>query len=73
MLFNPDAALVPSFAVGFGLMTPVPAGTAVQIVDLSSWGFAAGYLGAAALEWIVVLALARDLSKERIVTSSRSD
>jgi ABC-type Na+ efflux pump permease subunit len=66
-----DAGIVPSFGVGFLLMVAVPAGGALRVVDLSSWVFAAGYLGAAAIEWIVVLALAHGLTKERIVLSSR--
>lgn len=73
MRAGPDAAIVPSFGLGFGLMAAVPAGTAVRIIDLSSWAFAPGYLGAAALEWIAVLILARGLTKERIVLSSRED
>jgi ABC-type Na+ efflux pump permease subunit len=70
---GPDAAIVPSFALGFGLMAVVPAGTAVGVLDLSSWVFASGYLGAAAVEWMVVLVLAHGLTKERIVLSSRED
>jgi ABC-type Na+ efflux pump permease subunit len=73
MRAGPNAAIVPSFALGFGLMAAVPAGTAVRIIDLSSWVFAWGYLGAAALEWITVLVLAGGLTKERIVLSSRED
>jgi ABC-type Na+ efflux pump permease subunit len=73
MRAGPDAAIVPSFGLGFGLMAAVPAGTALRIIDLSSWVFASGYLGAAALEWIAVLVLARGLTKERIVLSSRED
>lgn len=73
MRTGPDAAIVPSFALGFGLMAAVPAGTAVHIIDLSSWAFASGYLVAGALEWIAVLVLARGLTKERIVLSSRED
>jgi ABC-type transport system involved in multi-copper enzyme maturation permease subunit len=70
---SPDTAIVPSFAVGFGLMSAVPVGMAVGVFDLSSWVFAAGYLGAAAVEWVVVLVLAHGLTKERIVLSSRED
>jgi ABC-type Na+ efflux pump permease subunit len=66
-----DAGIVPSFGVGFLLMVAVPAGGALRVVDPGSWVFAAGYLGAAAIEWIVVLALAQGLTKERIVLSSR--
>lgn len=73
MRAGPDVAIVPSFVLGFGLMAAVPAGTVVQIIDLSSWVFASGYLGAAVLEWIAVFILARGLSKERIVLSSRED
>ncbi len=68
---SPDTAIVPSLALGFGLMAAVPAGAAVRVLDLSSWVIAAGYLGAAAVEWVVVLCLARGLTKERIVLSSR--
>jgi hypothetical protein len=63
--------IVPSFALGFGLMAAVPAGAAVRILDLSSWAFASGYLGAALVEWMAVLVLARGLTKESIVLSSR--
>ena len=73
MRAGPDAAIVPSFVLGFGLMAGVPAGTAVRIIDPSSWVFASGYLGVAALEWIAVFILARGLTKERIVLSSRED
>ncbi len=70
---GPDSALIPSFAVGFGLMMGIPAGIALAIVDLSSWKFAAVYLGVAGIEWIIVVMLARGLSKEKIVLSSRED
>ena len=70
---SPDAAILPSFALGFGLMIAVPGGAAIGLVDLRSWGFAALSFGLAALEWAVVIGLARGLSKERIVLSSRED
>jgi hypothetical protein len=70
---SPDAAILPSFAFGFGLMIAVPGGAAIGLVDLRSWGFAALSLGLAALEWAMVIGLARGLSKERIVLSSRED
>ena len=70
---GPDTAIVPSFTLGFALMAAVPAGTAMRIIDLSSWAFASGYLGAAALAWIAVLVLAGGLTKERIVLSSREN
>jgi ABC-type Na+ efflux pump permease subunit len=73
MRAGPDAAIVPSFALGFGLMVAIPAGTALRVIDLSSWVFAWSYLGAAALEWGVVSILARGLTRERIVLSSRED
>jgi ABC-2 type transport system permease protein len=73
MRASPDTAIVPSFALGFGLMAAVPAGAAVRILDLSSWVFASGYLGGAVVEWIAVLVLARGLTKERIILSSRED
>jgi len=70
---SPDAAILPSFALGFGLMIAVPGGAALGIVDLRSWGFAGFSMGLAAVEWAIVAGLARDLSKERIVLSSRED
>ena len=70
---SPDAAILPSFALGFGLMIAVPGGAAIGLVDLRSWGFAGLTLGLAAIEWAIVAALARGLSKERIVLSSRED
>jgi ABC-type transport system involved in multi-copper enzyme maturation permease subunit len=71
MRASPDAAIVPSFVLGFGLMAAVPAGTAVGIIDPSSLWFATGYIGAAAIEWIAVLVLSRGLTKEKVVLSSR--
>ena len=68
---SPDTAMIPSFVLGFGVMTVVPAGAVVRILDLSSWVFASGYLGAALVEWIAVLVLTRGLTKESIVLSSR--
>ena len=70
---SPDAAILPSFALGFGLMIAVPGGAAIGVVDLRSWGFAGLSLGLAAIEWAIVAALARGLVKERIVLSSRED
>jgi hypothetical protein len=70
---SPDSAIIPSFVLGFGLMSIVPVGTGLGFIDLSSWTFAAAYLGAGALEWIIVLALERGMTKERIVLSSRED
>jgi len=70
---SPDSAIVPSFVLGFGLMTLVPAGAAMGLVDLSSWAFAAAYLGAGSVEWLLILVLERGMTKERIVLSSRED
>lgn len=70
---SPDAAILPSFALGFGLMIAVPGGSAMGIVDLPSWGFAGLTLAFAVLEWATVALLSRGLSKERIVLSSRED
>lgn len=70
---SPDAAILPSFVLGFGLMIAVPGGAAIGIVDLGSWAFAGLSLGLAVIEWLVVAGLVRGLSKERIVLSSRED
>jgi hypothetical protein len=70
---GPDMSLIPSFIGGFGLMTAIPAGTAVRIIDLSSWTFASGYLGIVILEWIAVFLMVRNLEKERIVLSGRAE
>jgi ABC-type Na+ efflux pump permease subunit len=68
---GPDAAIAPTFLLGFGMMIAIPAGIALGIVDLTSWAFASAYLAAGAVEWTVALALARGLTKERIVLSGR--
>lgn len=73
MRASPDAAIVPSFILGFGLMGLLPAGTALGFIDISSWAFSAAYLGAGVLEWAIVLSLARGMTKERIVLSGRED
>jgi ABC-type Na+ efflux pump permease subunit len=70
---SPDAAIIPSFALGFGLMAIVPPGMALGFIDLSSPAFASAYLAAGALVWALVLVLERGMSKERIVLSSRED
>lgn len=68
---SPDAAILPSFALGFGLMIVVPGGAAIGIVDLYSWGFAAASLCVAAAVWALAICLGRGLTKERIVLSGR--
>jgi ABC-type transport system involved in multi-copper enzyme maturation permease subunit len=73
MRASPDVAIVPSFAVGFGLMVAIPAGVAVRILDLASWAFASAYLIAGGGQWLAALALARGLTRERIVLSSREE
>jgi len=73
MRASPDTAIVPSFAVGLGLMVAVPAGVAVRIFDLASWTFASAYLIAGGVQWLAALALARGLTRERIVLSSRAE
>jgi hypothetical protein len=73
MRASPDTAIVPSFAVGLGLMVAVPAGVAVRIFDLASWAFASAYLIAGGGQWLAALALARGLTRERIVLSSRAE
>ena len=73
MRASPDAAILPSFILGFGLMAIMPAGMALGFIDMASWAFAGLYLGAAALEWMLVLLLEAGMTKERIVLSSRED
>lgn len=73
MRASPDTAIVPSFAVGFGLLVAIPAGAAVRILDLASWTFASAYLIAGGGQWLAALALARGLTRERIVLSSREE
>jgi ABC-2 type transport system permease protein len=70
---SPDAAIVPSFVLGFGLMAIVPASSALGIIDLGSWVFAAAYIAAGFIEWGLVLFLAGSMTKERLVLSSRED
>lgn len=70
---SPEGSIIPSFALGFGLMTAIPAGAAMGFIDLGSWAFAAADLAAGVLMWIAVLVLGSGLTKERIVLSSRED
>jgi ABC-2 type transport system permease protein len=70
---SPDAAIAPSFVIGFGAMAIVPIGAGLGLIDLSSWAFVGTYLAAGALEWLIVLALERGTTKERIVLSGRED
>jgi len=69
---DPDVGIVPSFPIGFGLMAGVPLGVAVGVFDLAAWSFVLYGLGAAALLWAPILYLARSLTKERVVVSSRN-
>ncbi len=70
---SPEIAIVPSFALGFGLMVAVPTAAVLRVLDLSSWAFTGASLAAAGIEWTVVLLLARGLTKERIILSGRED
>jgi ABC-2 type transport system permease protein len=68
---DPDVGIVPSFPIGFGLMTGVPLGVAVGVIDLAAWSFVLYDLCGAILLWAAVLYLSRFLTKEKIVLSSR--
>ena len=68
---NPDIAIMPSFLLGFGLMTGIPVGVATGAIDLASWSFALWYLAGAIVIWAVVCYLSRLLTKEQIVLSSK--
>lgn len=70
---SPDASIVPSFILGFGLMILVPVGAGLRIIDPASWALAGAYLGAGVLLWILVFILERGLTKEMVVLSSRED
>lgn len=72
MAGNPDAAVAPSFIIGFGLMIGVPVGMATGAVDICSWPFALWSLAAAAAAWAVLLFLSRRLTRQNIVLSGRS-
>lgn len=71
MAGNPDAAMAPSFIVGFGLMIGVPVGLATGAVDICSWPFALWCLAGAAAAWGVLLLLSRRLTRQDIVLSGR--
>jgi hypothetical protein len=68
---NPDIAIAPSFLVGFGLMIGVPVGLLTGAIDISSWSFVLWYLGGTTLAWAVVLYLARLLTRQNIILSSK--
>ena len=68
---NPDIAIVPSFIVGFGLMTGIPLGVATGVINLASWSFSSWYLAGTVVIWAVVCFLSRLLTKENIVLSSK--
>jgi hypothetical protein len=70
---SPDAAIAPSFILGFGAMAIVPIGAGLGMIDLSSWAFVGAYFTAGVLEWLVVAGLERGDTKECIVLSSRED
>ena len=71
LIGNPDVAIAPSLLVGFGLMVGMPAGMAAGIIDITSWSFTGWYTLGAVAFWIVVLFLARRLTRQNIVLSSR--
>jgi ABC-2 type transport system permease protein len=68
---NPDIAIAPSFLIGFGLMIGIPVGLATGIIDINSWYFTLWYLAGTAAAWIIVLYLARLLTRQNIVLSSK--
>lgn len=70
---SPDAAIAPSFVLGFGAMAIVPVGSGLGLIDMESWAFAATYLGLGLAEWAIVFLLERGSNKEKIVLSSRED
>ena len=68
---NPDIAIAPSFLIGFGLMIGVPVGLMTGTIDISSWSFALWYLVGTVVAWAVCLYLARLLTRQNIVISSK--
>ena len=71
LAYNPDIAITPSFLVGFGLMMGIPLGMALGVIDLASWSFSIWYLAGVIIVWIIVLSLARLLTKEKIILSAK--
>ena len=71
LAYNPDIAITPSFLVGFGLMMGIPLGMALGAIDLASWSFSLRYLAGVIIVWIIVLLLARLLTKEKIILSAK--
>lgn len=69
--FGTDASVIPSFAIGFGLMMAIPAGSAFGIIDPSGWFFTLACCAMGLAEWLVVWLAGRSLSKEKIVLSGR--
>ncbi|MBN1409628.1 MAG: ABC transporter permease [Spirochaetales bacterium] len=72
-LVNPDAGILLSFPVGFGLMIGVPILQGTGITELSSPLFLLMHLALAILLWIIVLILFPFTVKEKIVLSGKTD
>jgi ABC-type Na+ efflux pump permease subunit len=68
---NPDIAIAPSFIIGFGLMLGMPVGLMTGVINISAWSFVLWYLVGTVVGWAVVLYLARLLTKQNIVLSSK--
>lgn len=66
---DPDAAIAPSFLVGFGLMLGIPLGMAFEVVDPTCWAFALWHLAGTAVLWVVVYFFSRLLVVERMILS----
>lgn len=68
---NPDLAAAPSLLIGFGMMIGMPVAILTGVIDITSWSFTLWYLAGTVVFWAVVLYLARLLTRQNIVLSSK--
>ncbi|WP_217302657.1 hypothetical protein [Clostridium sp. 001] len=70
MIKSPEAAIAPSYLIGFGLIIGIPICSTIGFINLASWSFSLIYLGVTFIMWILVWSFSLLLTKEKIILSN---
>ncbi|OBR97165.1 hypothetical protein CLRAG_00840 [Clostridium ragsdalei P11] len=70
MIKSPEAAIAPSYLIGFGLIIGIPICSTIGFINLVSWSFSLIYLGVTFIMWILVWSFSLLLTKEKIILSN---
>jgi ABC-type transport system involved in multi-copper enzyme maturation permease subunit len=71
LIRSPDLAVIPTFLIGFGLLSGIPVLEVTGVIDLASWSFFLIYGGVTICLWVAAALAGLGLTRESIVLSGR--